>query len=358
MYTQSDYDVAFDLNEITYISSERGKSRWEEMFERKSSLPDGRFQLPSNVRPHYNLDLNPDSKGNKDWNIRTLTLMSRAGLLEIDAVPPPQRTSFDSELMYQEAIDRHRNLRTVKILNDAHLDPETWNDLVEPARNQRQQWTHHSLKLMKEALKTKRCISEIFAEAYSIPQRESPKRKRVHVERSCGGCPVCRKQRVEPFVGGIPLPAPVWTEPDFTVGEPLLRLLEGETLLLVFYTAFEDKRARIRDRFFKWLIDQGIQNIVAPASLHSAFSKQAGRLPIFLFEEYRPIQMLKIPTLIFQPQDEDLSPRYLIPPEPGVPRIVLLPDSTPDPNTEHRQLQNIFNGRSFQFDFLCAELSL
>jgi ATP-dependent DNA helicase RecQ len=359
LYTQSDYQVASGLNKITYISSELGKSRWEEMFARKSSLPDGRFQVPIDIKPSYNLDFDRANIGNQEWNIRTLTLMSRAGLLELEAEPLPQRTSFDSELMYKEAIERHRNLRAVKILNDAHLDPETWNDLVEPARNQRQQWTYHSLKLMKEALKTKRCISEIFAEAYSIPKRESPDRKRVHVERSCGGCPVCRKPRFEPFAGGIPLPAPVWTEPDFTVGEPLRRLLAGETLLLVFYTAFEDKRAeRNRDRFFKWSIQQGIQNIVAPASLHPAFSKQAGRSPVFLFKEYQPLQMFKVPTLIFQPQGEDLSPRYLIPPESGVPRIVLLPESIPDPTTEHRQLKNIFNGRSFDFDILCMELSL
>jgi ATP-dependent DNA helicase RecQ len=358
LYTQADYELAFNLSEITYITSERGRSRWGEMFAKKSPLPDGRFQVPVNVRPPYNLDLDSDSTRNQDWNIRTLTLMSRARLLEIDAEPPPQRTNFDAQEEYKKALEHYRSLRTVKILHDAHLYTETWDQLVEPARNQRQQWADRSLKLMKEALQAKRCISEIFSEAYSIPMRESSRRSRVHVERSCGGCPVCRENGFEPFAGGIPLPAPVWSKPDFTVGEPLLRLLEGETLMLVFYTAFEDKRSRIRERFFKWLIDQGIQNIVTPASLHPTFTKQAGRLPVFLFEEYQPLQMFKVPTLIFQPQNGDLSPRYLIPPESGVPRIMLLPESIPDPTTEHRQLKNIFNGRSFDFDILCRELSL
>ena len=127
----------------------------------------------------------------------------------------------------------------------------------------------------------------------------------------------------------------------------------------MFYTAFEDKRAeRNRDRFFKWLIQQGIQNIVAPASLHQAFGEQAGKLPIFLFEEYQPLQMFKVPTFIFYPDGKRISPRCLLPPEPGVPRIVLLPDSTVDPTTEHRQLKNIFNGRNFDFDLLCMELCL
>lgn len=359
LYTQPDYDVAFNLNEITYISSERGRSRWEEMFAQKSSLPDGRFQVPVNVTPSYNLDLDPTSARNQDWNIRTLTLMSRAGLLEIDAEPPPQRTNFASESTYKAALEKHRNLRIVRILNDSHLYPETWHHLVEPARSQRQRWADRSLKLMREALRPKRCISEIFSEAYSIPARELPYRKRVHVERACGGCPVCREQGVEPFVGGIPLPAPVWSEPYFFVGEPLQRLLDGETLLLVFYAAFEDKRAeRNRDRLFKWLINQGVQNIVAPVALHGAFAKQSGKLPIFLFEEYRPLQMLKVPTSIFHPLGEDLSPRYLLPPEASVSRIILLPESTPDPTAKHRQLKSVFNGRSFHFNSLCGELGL
>jgi len=359
LYTQADYEVAFNLSEIAYITSERGRSRWEEMFARKTSLPDGRFQVPVNVLPPYNLDLDPTSTRNQDWNIRTLTLMSRAGLLEIDAEQPPQRTIFDSEEAYKKAFERHRSLRTVRILNDAHLSPETWHQFVEPARTQRQQWAERSLKLMREALRPQRCISEIFSEAYSIPARESPHRNRVHVERSCGGCPVCRKQGVEPFAGGVPLPSPVWDKPYFCLGEPLQKLLDGESLLLVFYSAFEDKRSeRNRDRLFKWLINQGIQNVVAPISLHEAFAKQVGKTPIFLFEEYRPLQMFKVPTLIFHAEGKPLSVRCLLAPELGVPRIILLPENTPDPTAEHRQLKNVFNGRRFHFDVLCMELGL
>lgn len=363
LYTPSDYDVAFNLNEITYISLDKGRSRWEEMFARKSRLPDGRFQVPVNVMPSYNLDLNPSSTGNQDWNIRTLTLMSRAGLIEIDAELPPQPTNFDSEEAYKRVLEQHRSRRTVRILNDAHLSAETWNQFVEPARSQRQRWAERSLKLMREALQPQRCIAEIFSEAYSIPAREHPYRNRVHVEQSCGGCPICREQQVEPFAGGVPLPTPAWDKPNFYLGEPLQKLLDGESLLLVFYSAFEDKKAeRNRDRLFrdlfKSLINQGIQNIVAPISLHEVFAKQAGKKPVFLFEEYRPLQMFKVPTLIFHAEGKPLSIRCLLAPETGVPRIILLPENTPDPTAEHRQLKNVFNGRNFHFDVLCMELGL
>lgn len=359
LYTQEDYDVAFNLNKITYISSEKGRSRWEEMFAQKSRLPDDRFQVPVNVLPSYNPDLDPFSAGNQDWNIRTLTLMSRAGLLEIDAKPPPQRAHFDSEEVYKKALEQHRNLRTVKILNDAHLSPDTWNQFVEPARSQRQKWAERSLNLMQEALRSQRCISEIFSEAYSIPVRDSRCRNRIHVERSCGGCPVCRDLQVEPFAGGVPLPAPMWEKPNFRLGKPLQKLLDGESLLLVFYSVFEDKQSeRNRDRLFKWLINQDIQNIVAPTALHKAFANQSGRNPIFLFEEYLPLQMFKVPTLIFHAEGKPLPVRYLLAPELRVPRIILLPENTPDPTANHRLLKDVFNGRNFHFEFLCWELGL
>lgn len=359
LYTQSDYEVAFSLSEITYITSERGRQRWQEMFDQKEVLPDGRFKVPVNATPAYNLRLDSTSVRNQDWNVRTLTLMSRAGLLEIDAEPPPQRADFDSPLSHKQALEKYRGLRVVRVLSDSHLAEQTWQQVVDPARAQRQKWADRSLKLMREALHSRRCISEIFSEAYSIPARELPHRNRVRVERSCGGCPVCRERQVEAFAGEMPLPAPVWSEPSFLVDAPLQKLLDGEVLLLVFYQRFDDKQAEnIRNRLFKWFISQGIQNVVAPTSLHGVFAKQAGKIPIFLFEQYRPLQMFKVPTLIFHPEGEAFSPRYLTLPGSAAPRIVFLPESTPDPTAVHRLLKDIFNGRSFYFNSLCDEVSL
>jgi ATP-dependent DNA helicase RecQ len=357
LYTHSDYEIASGLNEVKYITTDLGIQRWQEMFAKKISLPDGRFQVPITVAPPYNIDLS--SQRNNDWNIRTLTLMSRAGLIDIDATPPPQRSQLFLETAFQEELERYKCYRTIQIWDDSHLDSETWERKVEPARLHRQQWADYSLDLMKEALRSKRCLSEIFAEAYSISVQEFPSRKRVHVERSCGGCPICRSQGTEPFAGGTPLPTPVWGEPYFFLGEPLQEILEKEKLLLVFYSAFKDNRAeRNRDRLFKWFINQGIQNIVAPAGLHGTLAKQSGKASIFLFEQYRPLQMFSVPTLIFHPEDEFFPSRYLLSAKAGAPRIILLPESTTDPTATHRQLKDVFSGRCFYFNALCMELSL
>jgi len=355
LYTQSDFEVASALSEITYITSDRGRMRWQAMFDRQETLPDGRFQVPINVSPPYNLDLDSTSARNQDWNIRTLTLMSRANLIEIDAEPPPQRFKFDSNEAFSKAIAQHRGLRTIQIRNDYHLSPETWQELVEPARNQRQQWASRSLSLMREALQSKRCTSEIFAEAYRIPARSSPPRRRVHVERSCGGCPFCRQQKAAPFSGVMPVPLPVWQESNFQVGEVLLELLAGESVLVIFYGVMQSRQAeRDRNRLLQRLIREGILSIVAPQSMHDVFSKSL----VFLFEDYQPLQMPKVPTLIYHPQDKALPSHYCQPFKPGIPLILFLPEDIPDPNANHRKLQDVWTGRSFRLDILRGELGL
>lgn len=356
LYAASDFKDAANIGEITYITTERGRKRWQEMFAKKRTLPDGRFQVPINVSPSYNLDLDASSIRNQDWNVRTLTLMSRARLIDIDAEPPPQTEDGED---FQQAVEEYKSYRTIHIRDEQHLQLETWEVKFEPARTQRQDWARHSFSLMNEALRPKRCFSDIFSEAYSIPKRDLPHRRRVHVEQSCGGCSACRNEGVEPFVGGTPLPVPVWDKPHFYLGESLKKLLDGETLLLIFYSEFEEKRMiRKRDRFFNWLIHQGIQNVVAPTALQGNFAKQSGKFPVFLFDEYRPLQMLKVPTLIFHSEHESLSSRHLLPPAIGVPRILLLPNNTPDPTASHRRLKDIFSGRSFYFEFLYGELGL
>ncbi|MHC5730592.1 MAG: hypothetical protein ACYTXY_42095, partial [Nostoc sp.] len=139
------------------------------------------------------------SDQNRAWNIRTLTLMNRANLIEIDSEEPPQKknSESESEKAYQAAWDLYRNSRSIRICNQLHLEKFTWESEVEPVRQERQNWSYKNLELMKEALKAKRCISEIFAQAYSIPSRHTPEtRNPVIVSRACGGCPVCRENGI------------------------------------------------------------------------------------------------------------------------------------------------------------------
>ena len=362
LYTKADYEVAASLNERAYITIERGIERWQSMFGSKTALPTGRrYKVSIDVAPSYNIDLS--SKQNRAWNIRTLTLMNRSNLIRLDAEPPPHRANFDSDEAYGEAIAQHHNQRVIEIIDQRHLELETWQTVVEPIRLQQQRWMYSNLDLMKEVLHSKRCISEIFSEAYSIPADVELSRGQIHVERSCGGCPVCRKQTIEPFAGVMPTPlaSKIWKEPYFVIGEPLQKLLAGEKLLLVFCPSFNSQTQRRRNNLLQWFVKQGIRNIVSSDELRGMLRETAeavGRLPVFLFEKYEPLQMPVVPTLIIHSSTSSFSPRYLVPPESQAPRIIMLPFDTPDPNATHRSLNSVYSGRHFSFEFLTAGLSL
>jgi hypothetical protein len=162
----------------------------------------------------------------------------------------------------------------------------------------------------------------------------------------------------------MPTPLPVWQDPDFFVGAELRRLLAGEKLLLIFYESVEAKKwERQRNKLLRWLIAQGIRNVVTPQEIHNIFNKEANRvLDAFIFffdhEKYQPIKMPRIPTLIIHFQEFSLPQIYLRNSTSQAPRIILLPVSTPDPSRDDRRLIDIFTGRSFRFEPFCTEIGI
>ncbi|QLE53709.1 ATP-dependent DNA helicase RecQ (plasmid) [Nostoc sp. C057] len=366
LYTTEDFNVARGLNEKSTITIERGLQRWESMFAKKEPLQDGKYSVPINNPPSLlEGDIDMQSDQNRAWNIRTLTLMNRANLIEIDSEEPPQKknSESESEQAYQAAWDLYRNSRSIRIRNECHLEKFIWESEVEPVRHQRQSWSYKNLELMKETLKAKRCISEIFAQAYSIPSRHTPEpRNPVIVSHACGGCPVCRKNGVTPFPGIMPASRPVWQKPNFIQGKEIQRLLAGEKILLIFYDSLEQLNKLSRGRkLFKWLIEQGMNNIVISPE-YNQFLKESSKIHnsfIFLFDSYEPVLMPRIPTLIFHPPGIRLPAKYLSNYSTlSRTRIILLPINTPDPEREDRLLINIFSGRYFKFDVFCTEVSI
>ena len=364
LHTTEDLEVAKSLNEESTITIKRGLERWQSMFDGKERTLSQKFRVPVNVPPSRRQeDIDMDGQQNRAWNIRTLTLMSRAGLIAIDSERPPQKKNFESEEAYSQAIQSHRDFRLIDIRNEYHSDIKIWEAQIEPIRQQRQSYSYKNLQLMKEALRAKRCISEILAEAYTIPAREIPPRGKVAVSRACGGCPFCRKNGVEPFPGTMPTPRSVWHPLHFFVGTELQRLLAGEKLLLIFYDSIEQRGwERRRNQLFRWLIAQGIRNVVSPPEFNGVFTQEADRVPdayIFFFANYQPFLMPKIPTLIFHPQRKTVSHICLSQFSTSqAPRIILLPVGTPDPEKDYRSLIDVFSGRSFRFESFCTEIGL
>ncbi|WP_052672291.1 protein DpdF [Aliterella atlantica] len=361
LYTDDDYKIAQHLNEKSTITIERGLQRWRSMFERKQVLSNGCYRVSIDIPPSMlPEDIDMDSQQNRAWNSRTLTLMSQAGLIAIDWENPLHRSSFTSEADYQHAY----NSRIIRTLDEYHLNPDTWELKVEHIRQRRQALNYQNLSLMKEASqRPNRCFAEIFEQAYAIPARaKHTPRKSVKVSRACGGCPFCRQQKVASFSEVMPSPLPIWGSPHFALGEQLKRLFAGEKLMLVFYNYLEAKQWRTnQSQIIEWLIQQGINNIVFSDNGKESVKEVINQFrenSIFLFDNYQPIKMPAIPTLILHPPAVSIPQSYLCQSDRSSYRIILLPNDTPDPNRDDRKLIDVFNGRSFRIEVFCKEIGL
>lgn len=369
LYTETDIKIARGVNEKSAITVERGLQRWQTMFNNKQSIGDGKYRVPVNTPPTWeekDIDMMGGTRNNA-WNIRTLTLMSRADLIEIDFEEPPKKDlEFESEAAYEKAWEDYRNHRIIRIRNDSHLDQSIWDYKIEPIRKQRQSSSFKNIKLMEEVLNAERCISNIFQEAYAIPKRGiEGGTNSVTVFRACGGCHVCRKNGNKPFSGIMPEPGLIWEKPNTSLGEELERLLQDEKLLLIFYDLLEEKGSKRRQiiRVLKWFIEQGIKNvIISDHNLQESLIKELNHLSnnfIFTWQKYQPIKMPRVPTLFFYYQGQKIqSIDFFKNSMPNTIKVILLSIDTPDPTRQDRKLIDIFNERYFKFKSFCTEIGI
>lgn len=355
LYTDKDNKTAAGLNEKTYITKERGLERWTSMFDRKETIGDGHYRVKLDVPPSFaDKDIDMNSSENRDWNSRTLTLMSQAGLIELDWENPPRPGDYPSDTDYQKAFETYQNSRVIRIRNEYHRQPETWENYIEPIRQKRQENNTRNLDLLRETLgkHPTRCLAEIFQEAYTIPAVRSREktRKKVNVSAACGGCPWCRQYKNPPFSRPMPHPRPVWQNPDFSVGKELQRLFNGENILLIFYETISPEKL---DRLIHWFIGQGIINIISPVSLENHIPRES---IVFIEREYQPFTLSPVPTLIYHPPSLPLPRSYLYP--VSFPHAILLPENTPDPERFDRRLIDIFPGRGFRLPVFSQEIHL
>ena len=209
--TAKDFTTAEKINAQQVISINRGLKRWSTMFARKLPLAGGRFAVRIDGRPGADeSDIDMFGETNTDWNLRTVALMARAGLVRLLGTPYP-RLQGEGDWLEIEIVDDH------------HLDKAVWQQRVEPIR--RESWiaSKRNLDLMRDYLEDRRCPAEIFEELYGAHRLG-----RVCSRCSrCRGGPICRHK---PMPVGEPR-AP-WAEP---LHPALERLFDRNLRLLVTY---------------------------------------------------------------------------------------------------------------------------
>lgn len=207
----SDFHIAERISLQKVITVDRGLERWTALFAGKRSTGGNRFAVRVDGSPGTTLeDIDMTGDWNSDWNLRTLALMARAGLVRLLGSP-------------RSLLSEPGNWLEIELLDDEHLDRKLWEERVEQVRAQGLAAGHRNLELMRRYLTNRTCPADLLEELYG--------HKRI--ARTCASCSRCRERhdaRGPTVATGEPR-AP-WLLPT----PPLLaRLFDADSRLLVTY---------------------------------------------------------------------------------------------------------------------------
>jgi ATP-dependent DNA helicase RecQ len=261
VWTPGDKKLAKGLAIPTFIGIERGSQRWRAMFAKKadSELPNLHYDVPLDVSPSGNADdIDMSNDENTRWNLRTLLLMARAGMIDIHGARVEEGTG--------------RQLITVGIHDLEHLEDARWAETVDPLRDQLLESNRVAWDEMQELLEAKKCFAQYFQTAYDVPELG------VRVVRACGGCPECRRQlepaRCGQLVGRVSPNEPWAVAP---IGRQLREWLGSRSVGLLFHPV-EEERGEALARFITWACSQGVRNVVLSAAARASWRTLFGRL--------------------------------------------------------------------------------
>ncbi len=370
VFEPSDWVLPRRLARPKIISDHLGFNRWKAMYQsRRKTGEDDLWAIDIDA---VHGDLPGGSGYNVDWNMRTLILMARAGLLSLEIESNPQDSGEDPEENASSLLAAVANVR-VRVLDNGHLIPERWEQAVRASRNATLLAAGRNLQMMRQLLPAPsgkerldgREVGDTLAELYRVKSHWWP----VYVSHACGGCPRDRFEDVAPNYYAEPITTPVgrvmpfsfkaWTE-RFGWLDP--------AFVLVFYDEGREGGTLRREivQFASWLVQCcGVREISAdPASPCAQPPDWNG-----LYKRARDKVLLHR-----QSQESDMEPYSplgrLTVLDPGVSadfilevqmlqrpfHVVLLPLGVSDPGNDLRRLSDV-SPNSIRLEALIQEIN-
>lgn len=335
--TENDFAVAERINGQKVISVERGQQRWSAMFSRKTVLKNGHFAVRIDGRPGTDeRDIDMFGEANTDWNLRTLALMARAGLVRLLGTPNP-------------AIEDEGQWLEIEIVDDHHLEMRTWDNRVQQVREIGWEASKQNLNLMRDYLRNDRCPAKILEDLYGSGR----------VGRVCSRCSLCRSNERR-RLKSVPVGEPKvnWS---FQLDPLIAGLFDRDLRLLVTYDPSKLTRQTSRrlGETLQRLQRAGLAKLILLG--HQAFEMERvlkfAEKSAFFVSNLRSIAlstMPKGPELVMIGHEQSLQPQNLTP-QSDNPRILLAPRSQLSP--DGRKLCDVFGGRTLTFEEFTSRVS-
>lgn len=214
MPAEQDWKLAKEMATKRVLTRATAESRWKSMDAGKKALGGGVFSLDTRAT-HANVEKG-DTDLNTAWNNRTITMMARARMLEIEMIEPPKRDVDATEAQIKKMFDDFRKQVSVRSLDQT---PSGWSKF-EAVRKRQMEADQLSVSGVK-SLGLRQCMNSVFQKTFTIEKFPFgvTATQRVVSQYACAGCPFCRKQNNKPKTYtpiGIPATSLLRTETSFS----------------------------------------------------------------------------------------------------------------------------------------------
>lgn len=189
VYESGDVPKAKELGRPRFIGNDNALGRWRAMFARARAVEGDRdlYEIDLSCVPPT---LHQESDYNRGWNVRTLILMARSGLIELDSSPHqvPEIRAGETEIAYAARIEAswrdYFNKIIVRILDDAHSVEEHFERRTALDRHRATSASERSFSGLMTALEGRQEMGDVLTDLYTV----SEPGRTVIVSRSCRGC--------------------------------------------------------------------------------------------------------------------------------------------------------------------------
>ncbi|EHG8284439.1 ATP-dependent DNA helicase RecQ [Klebsiella oxytoca] len=339
-----------DVLRSEYLSSQKliglelGLERWKKLWGEAKYLGKDLYSIDiERIRD----GLNYRSKSNILWNLRTVLMMARAGVLELDAdlQNPPDKKEFADINLYEAAkeqiIKHNRSSLVIRILVGNHTGENLWKTRIIPSREDTLGAAKANHDALIDWLRDPLCkpLCETLMEIYSLEE--------FIPSHACGGCPACRKNQI--VNRDYLIPSLILLNPETSLADKALSAWQ-ELSGLPFSSCFITYPP-VNDN--EWARDDWYQHIAAmliqlhrkdiiqlvrakPKLLHSVFNAiPRGERLTLLSDELQthdqPIADSEVMAELVLPMQEDCINGYLPPFSQAPLQLTLIPHNMPDP---------------------------
>ena len=190
IYSKRDQDIARGMSAPTIVGDENAFARWKAMFRSAhQGLDPGLRLIDVTTVPSH---LGQQTDYNTDWNMRTLMLMARAGLIELDSVPPeslerqPDEDDASYDRRWEAQWQKFFTQLPVRTRDLRHLDQSYFEACIGKERERGRKAASSGFNNLMAALRGEKEMSKVLSGLFSV----TIDGRMVVVSPVCRGCPV------------------------------------------------------------------------------------------------------------------------------------------------------------------------